>query len=106
MIWADHNPTTKTVAYVDYSSTADEPDNIWKSCPKSQNENIILLEVAHVADDTDPNKHGAGAQEDAAHIIACKDLCLDLYLENGTYDGQCVTNDNQDIPAAHKLQLV
>lgn len=35
---------------------------------------VILLEVTHVTDDSDPNKHGAGAEEDAAHIVACKDL--------------------------------
>lgn len=35
---------------------------------------IVFLEVAHVANHTDPNKHGACAEEDAAHIIACKDL--------------------------------
>lgn len=35
---------------------------------------IVLLEVAHVADDTDPDQHGASAEEDAAHIVACEKL--------------------------------
>lgn len=88
MIWADYNPATKTVAQVDDSSAADEPDNIWKSCPECQDENIIFPEVAHVTDDPNPDEHGACAKEDAAHIIACDDLRLDLHLENGTNDGQ------------------
>lgn len=33
-------------------------------------------------------------------------LSLDLYLENGANDGQCVADDDQDIPTIHKLQLV
>lgn len=35
---------------------------------------VVLPEVAHVADDTDPNQHGAGTQEDAAHIVAGEHL--------------------------------
>lgn len=35
---------------------------------------IILPEVAHVANDANPNKHGAGAEEDAAHVVARYDL--------------------------------
>lgn len=33
-------------------------------------------------------------------------LGLDLYFENWADDGKSVTDNNQDIPAAHKLQLV
>lgn len=33
-------------------------------------------------------------------------LCLDFYLENGTCDGERVTDDDEDVPAAHKVQLV
>lgn len=32
---------------------------------------VVLLEVAHVSDDPDPHKHGAGPEEDAADVIAC-----------------------------------
>lgn len=35
---------------------------------------VILLEVAHVADDSHPHKHGSCSEEDAADIIACDDL--------------------------------
>lgn len=33
-------------------------------------------------------------------------LRLDLYLENGANDGQCVANNDEDIPAIQKLKLV
>lgn len=35
---------------------------------------IVLPEVAHVADDPDPHKHGAGPKEDAADVITCERL--------------------------------
>lgn len=35
---------------------------------------VILLEVAHVADDSNPHKHGSCSKEDAANIVACDDL--------------------------------
>jgi len=35
---------------------------------------IVLLEVTQVADDSDPDEHGAQAQEDAAHVIASEHL--------------------------------
>lgn len=35
---------------------------------------IILRKVAHVADDPNPDEHGACAEEDAANVIACEDL--------------------------------
>lgn len=35
---------------------------------------IVLPEVAHIADDPDPHKHGAGPKEDAAEVIACERL--------------------------------
>lgn len=35
---------------------------------------VILPEVAHVADDPNPHKHGACPKEDAADIITCEDL--------------------------------
>ena len=41
---------------------------------KSALTDIILPEVAHVADDSDPHKHGACPEEDAADIITCEDL--------------------------------
>lgn len=31
---------------------------------------VVLLEVAHVADDSDPHKHGSRSQEDAADVVA------------------------------------
>lgn len=33
-------------------------------------------------------------------------LRLDLYLENGANDGQCVANNDEDIPPVQKLELV
>ena len=33
-------------------------------------------------------------------------LGLDLYLQNGAYDGQCVADNDQDVPTVHKLQPV
>lgn len=45
--------------------------------------------------------------------LTCTDLCfrvcylsLDLNLENGTDDGQHVANDDEEVPAVHKLKLV
>lgn len=35
---------------------------------------VILLEVAHVADDSDPHEHGSCSEEDAADVVACDDL--------------------------------
>lgn len=35
---------------------------------------IILLEVSHITDHPHPDKHGACAKEDAAHIIAGEHL--------------------------------
>ena len=35
---------------------------------------IILLKVAHIADDANPDKHCSCAKKDAAHIVACEDL--------------------------------
>lgn len=35
---------------------------------------IILPEVAHVADDPDPDKHGTSPKQDAADIITSEDL--------------------------------
>lgn len=35
---------------------------------------IVLAKVAHVADDPDPNKHGAYTKEDTAHIVGSQDL--------------------------------
>lgn len=35
---------------------------------------IILLEVSHITNHPHPDKHGACAKEDAAHIIAGEDL--------------------------------
>lgn len=40
MVWAKDNPATETVAQVYDSSTADETDNIWESCPQCQDENL------------------------------------------------------------------
>lgn len=37
------------------------------------------------------------------NLLKCYYLCLDRYLEKGTNDGQCVADDNKDIPAVHKL---
>lgn len=31
---------------------------------------VVLLEVAHVADDADPHQHGSGSEEDAADVVA------------------------------------
>lgn len=31
---------------------------------------VVLLEVAHVADDSDPHEHGSRSQEDAADVVA------------------------------------
>lgn len=33
-------------------------------------------------------------------------LSLDLNLENGTDDAQRVADDDEDVPAVHKLKLV
>lgn len=33
-------------------------------------------------------------------------LILDLYFQDGAGDAQCVADDDEDVPAAHKLQLV
>ena len=35
---------------------------------------IILSKIAHVADDPNPDKHGACPEENAAHVITCQDL--------------------------------
>lgn len=35
---------------------------------------IILPEVTHISDHTDPDKHGAEAEEDAAHVVTREDL--------------------------------
>lgn len=106
MIRAKDDPAAQTVTQVDDSSTADETDNIWESCPECQDENIILSEIAQVADDPNPDKHGACPKEDAADVITCEYLSLDLYLENGANDGQYVINNDEDIPTIHKLKLV
>lgn len=74
MIWTNDDPATKAITQIDDSSTADETDNIWESCPECQDENIIFGKVAHVADDPDPDKHGACAEEDAANVVTCEDL--------------------------------
>lgn len=42
MIRAKDDPAAKTVTQVDYSSTADETDNIWESCPECQDENLKI----------------------------------------------------------------
>lgn len=42
MIWAKDYPAAKTVTQVDDSSTADETDNIWESCPECQDENLKI----------------------------------------------------------------
>lgn len=41
MIWSYHDPAAEAVAYVNDSSAADETDNIWERCPKSQDENLV-----------------------------------------------------------------
>lgn len=33
-------------------------------------------------------------------------LCLDFYFKNGTDDGECITGDDEDIPAVQKLQPI
>lgn len=35
---------------------------------------VVLLEVAHVADDADPHQHGSCSEEDAADVVARDDL--------------------------------
>lgn len=35
---------------------------------------VVFPKVAHVADDPNPNEHGACAKEDAAHVIAREEL--------------------------------
>ncbi len=35
---------------------------------------VILPKVPQVADDSDPDKHGACPEEDAADVITCEDL--------------------------------
>lgn len=35
---------------------------------------VILSKIAHIADDPNPDKHGACPEEDAAHVITCEDL--------------------------------
>lgn len=41
---------------------------------------IILAEVTHISDHTDPDKHGADAEEDAAHVITREDLEVKIIL--------------------------
>lgn len=39
---------------------------------------IILPKVAHVADDPNPDEHGACPKENAADVITCEDLKNDV----------------------------
>lgn len=106
MVGPEHDPATETVPQVNDSGTTDEPNHIWESCSQGQDENIVLLEVSHVAYDSDPNKHCACSEKDAADIITSENLCLDFYFKNGTDDGECITGDDEDIPAVQKLQPI
>ena len=45
---------------------------------------VVLLEVAHEADDPDPDEHGAQAQEDTAHVVAGEDLGGGDYYGHGS----------------------
>lgn len=42
VIRAKDDPAAQTVTQVDDSSTADETDNIWESCPECQDENLKI----------------------------------------------------------------
>lgn len=106
MIGPKDDPSAEAVAQVYYPGAADESDNVRERRPESQDEDIVLLEVAQVADNSDPDKHGAQAQEDAAHVVTSENLGLYGYFENRADDGQCIADDDQNVPAIDKLQAV
>lgn len=40
MVWSQDDPATKAVAQVDDSHAAAEPNNIWKGCSESHNQDL------------------------------------------------------------------
>lgn len=56
VIWTQDYPATKTVTEVDDSSTADESDNIWESCPECQDENL-KIDPEHKSEQCTEDQH-------------------------------------------------
>lgn len=40
MVWSQDDPATEAVAQIDDSHAAAEPDNIWKGCSESHNQDL------------------------------------------------------------------
>lgn len=72
-----HSNASQTITLV-LSSNAELND--WTTCDNGIKfmehilSYIILLKIAHIADHTNPDKHGSCSKKYAADIIACEDL--------------------------------
>lgn len=58
----------------------------------------IFLQISAL----DPNI-GSGQ---ASSVIRYPYLSLDVYLQDGSDDGQCVADNDEDVPPVDKLQLI
>ena len=108
MIGPENGPSAEHEAHVDERRADDEAHDVGHGSLQRENEDVVVLEKAEVAEHAEPNEEVPETEEESAEVpqVPVGIARLDHLLDHRPDDDQDVVDAYHNVPAVQKEQLL